>query len=127
RKLGPQSSDILKLDEERRAVQTQLQSLQSERNTKSKEIGAVKAKGGDAQVLMDHVNALKDQMTDLEEKERTLAESLNQHLSGLPNILFDEVPDGTDENDNVEVRKVGEPKKLNSKTPEHYDIGEALG
>lgn len=127
RKLGPQSSDILALDEERRAVQTELQGLQSERNTKSKEIGAVKARGGDAQELMDRVNALKDQMTDLEEKERTLAESLNQRLAGLPNILFDEVPDGADENDNVEVRKVGEPKKLNSPTPEHYDIGEALG
>ena len=127
RKLGPQSSDILKMDEERRALQTELQGLQSERNTKSKEIGAVKAKGGDAQDLMNHVNALKDLMTDLEEKERTVAESLNQHLSGLPNILFDEVPDGADEDDNVEVRKVGEPKKLNSKTPEHFDIGEKLG
>lgn len=127
RKLGPQSPDILKLDEERRAVQTELQGLQTERNAKSKEIGAVKAKGGDAQELMDRVSALKDQMTALEEKERTLGESLNQHLASLPNILFDEVPDGKDENDNVEVRKIGEPKKLNSKTPEHYDIGEALG
>lgn len=127
RKMGPQSSDILKMDEERRAVQTELQGLQSERNTKSKEIGAVKAKGGDAQDLMNHVNALKDQMTDLEEKERTLAESLNQHLASLPNILFDDVPDGADENDNVEVRKVGMPKKLDYQTPEHFDIGEALG
>ncbi len=127
RKLEPQSPAILKLDEERRAVQTELQRLQAARNDKSKQIGEVKKSGGDAQALMDEVSALKNQMTDLEEKERTIGESLNLHLSSLPNILFDEVPDGKDENDNVEVRKVGEPKKLNSKTPEHFDIGEKLG
>jgi seryl-tRNA synthetase len=127
RKLGPQSADILKMDEERRAVQTELQSLQSERNTKSKEIGAVKAKGGDAQALMDHVNALKEQMHELEVRADTLGAALEVHLSSLPNILFDDVPDGADENDNVEVRKIGEPKKLNSQTPEHFDIGEKLG
>lgn len=127
RGIGPQSPAILALDEERRAVQTELQSIQSERNATSKEIGALKAKGGDAQGLMDAVNAMKGQMGALEEKERGLAEQLNQRLAALPNILFDDVPDGADENDNVEVEKIGEPKKLNSKTPEHYDIGEALG
>lgn len=127
RKLGPQSSDILKLDEERRAVQTTLQRHQSARNEKSREIGEIKKAGGDATEAMNYVATLKDEMSRLEEAERTIAESLNMHLSSLPNILFDDVPDGADENDNVEVRKVGEPKKLNSQTPEHFDIGEKLG
>ncbi|MGB1077215.1 MAG: serine--tRNA ligase, partial [Bdellovibrionales bacterium] len=51
--------------------------------------------------------------------------SLNQHLAGLPNIMFDDVPDGADEDENVEVRKWGEPKT--EQVPEHFDIGEALG
>lgn len=121
----PQSSTLLALDEERRSVQTELQELQAERNEASKKIGEVKKAGGDAQDAMDAVAALKDKMADLEERERTVANSLNQHLSGLPNILGDDVPDGADEDENVEVHKWGEPK--GDKTPEHYEIGEALG
>ncbi len=127
RKLGPQSADILKMDEERRSVQTQLQSLQASRNTKSQQIGEAKKSGGDAEHLMMEVANIKSEMVALEEQEKMLGESLNQHLASLPNVLFDEVPDGKDEDDNVEVRKVGEPKKLNTKTPEHFDIGEQLG
>lgn len=127
RGLSAQTPDILKLDADRRAVQTEMQELQNLRNTKSKEIGAIKGKGGDATDLMNEVAAMKDRMAELETKEATLAESLNQHLASLPNMLDDDTPDGKDENDNREVRKVGEPKKLNSKTPEHFEIGEALG
>ena len=127
RGLSSQTPEILKLDSERRAVQTEMQELQNARNTKSKEIGAIKAKGGDAAAIMNEVAAMKDRMTELEQREATLAEALNQHLASLPNMLDDDTPDGKDENDNKEVRKVGEPKKLNSQTPEHFEIGEALG
>lgn len=126
RKLGPQSGTILKMDEERRGVLTQLQTLQAERNEKSKAIGEIKKSGGDAQAAMDEVATIKDQMSALEEKERTLGEALNQHLAGLPNILFDDVPEGADENDNVEIRKWGEPRPSKD-IPDHSDIGEGLG
>lgn len=127
RGLSPQTPDILRMDTDRRAVQTEMQDLQNARNTKSKEIGAIKGKGGDAMVLMNEVAAMKNQMTELEQREATLAEALNQHLASLPNLLDDETPDGQDENDNKEVRKVGEPKKQNSVAPDHVAIGEALG
>ncbi len=127
RKLAPQSSAILKLDEERRAVQTELQTLQSARNEKSKEIGQIKSKGGDAAALMEEVNAMKDRMADLEAKERNLADDLTQLLASLPNVQALDIPDGDGEEQNVELRKVGEPKKTNEKIPEHSDIGEALG
>ena len=125
----PQSPAILKLDEERRSVQTELQTIQQERNEKSKEIGKIKSQGGDAQETMDAVSALKDKMGELEEKDRALGEELKTILSGLPNILKDDVPDGEDENDNVEVRVWGEPKNKfgANECPEHYEIGEALG
>jgi seryl-tRNA synthetase len=141
RGLEPQSPAILKLDEERRAVQTELQVVQQERNEKSKEIGKIKSQGGDAQAIMDEVSALKDRMAEMEERERTLGESLNQHLAGLPNILFNEVPDGVDESDNVEVRDymplespaMGSAKgkaelaHAGKSVPEHFEIGEKLG
>lgn len=127
RGLSPQTPEILRMDTDRRAVQTEMQDLQNARNTKSKEIGTIKGKGGDAAVLMNEVAAMKDRMTELEHREATLAEALNQHLASLPNMLDDATPDGKDENDNKEVRKVGEPKKQNSIAPDHVAIGEALG
>jgi seryl-tRNA synthetase len=127
RKLAPQTPEILKLDEDHRAVQTQLQELQQQRNEKSKEIGKIKGQGGDAQGIMDEVAALKDKMTALEDQERMLGETLHGLLAALPNIMADDVPDGADENDNVEVRKHDTPKLQNSEAKEHFEIGEELG
>lgn len=127
RGLDKQTPDILRMDEERRKVQTQLQSIQEERNTKSKKIGEIKREGGDAQAIMDEVAALKDKMAELEEREATLAEALNQHLSAIPNLLHDDVPDGADEDENVEIRTFGQPKNLNSEAPDHTQIGEEMG
>lgn len=128
RGLGAQSPEILELDEQRRAVQTELQVIQAERNETSKQIGVIKKSGGDAQDAMDAVGLLKDKMAELEEQERAVAETLKTLLSSLPNIMKDDVPDGADEDDNVEIKTWGEPKMPNgaNNAPEHYDIGEAL-
>ena len=125
RGLEAQSPSILQLDEERRAVQTELQELQAKRNEESKKIGEIKKAGGDAQEAMDAVAAMKTQMGELEERERTLGESLNQRMAGLPNILADDVPDGADEDENVELHQWGEVKVESG--PDHAEIGEALG
>jgi seryl-tRNA synthetase len=126
RKLEPQSPAILKLDEERRTLQTELQKLQSERNEKSAKIGEIKKARGDAQAIMDEVATIKARITGLEEKEKAVADSLNEVLSSLPNILADDVPDGVDESGNKEVRRHGEPKRAND-VKDHVDIGESLG
>jgi seryl-tRNA synthetase len=120
-----QSEAILKLDEERRGAQKELQELQAKRNAESQKVGEIKKAGGDASDVMAQVAAMKAEMGRLEAEEATLAESLNQHLASLPNVMFDDVPEGADENANKEVRKWGEPRK--DKTPEHFEIGEALG
>lgn len=127
RGLSAQTPAILKLDEERRNLQTTMQTLQSERNEKSKQIGVIKAKGGNATGEMHDVGVLKDQIGKLEAQEKAVADQLHDILSALPNRLSDEVPDGPDEHSNVEVRKFGEPKRANSVTPDHADIGEKLG
>ena len=124
RKMGPQSGDILRMDEERRKVMTELQELQAVRNEKSKMIGQIKKEGGDAQAVMDEVSALKTRMGELEERDRSLLEQTSQHLAALPNIMSEDVPDGADEAENIELRVWGEPRK--DKTPEHFEIGEAL-
>ncbi|MGZ9097091.1 MAG: serine--tRNA ligase [Micavibrio sp.] len=127
RGLSAQTPAILKLDEERRNAQTEMQALLQRRNEASKEVGEIKKKGGDAAALMAEVASLKDRTVELEQREATLAESLTQHLSSLPNMLDDDVPDGADEHANVELRKSGELKKLNSEAPDHVAIGEGLG
>lgn len=127
RGLEPQTPAILKLDEDRRAAQTEVQSLLQRRNEASKEIGQLKAKGGDAAALMAEVAGLKDRTATLEQAESALAESLNGLLSALPNMLEAAVPDGADEHGNQEVRRHGEPKKLERDAPDHVAIGEALG
>lgn len=121
----PQSKAILKLDEERRGVQTELQELQAQRNAESQKIGEIKKSGGDASAQMEKVAGLKAQMGELEDKEKTLGEDLKGLLEGLPNIMADDVPDGADEDENVELRKWGEIKS--PKGPDHVEIGEALG
>ena len=126
RGLAPQSGPVLALDERRRAVQTELQRLQSRRNDASKEIGVTKKQGRDAQPLIDEVARLKDIMGGLEDEERRLAEALNGMLAELPNRPADDVPDGLDESANVELRRHGEP--VQPADPwEHFDLGERLG
>ena len=114
------------MDEQRRGLQTQLQQLQQQRNEKSKEIGALKAKKQDVQSAMDAVAAMKIRMTELEVDEQAVATQLNELLSALPNQLATDVPEGADESGNVELRKFGEPTRKND-ARDHVDIGEALG
>src|SRR5688500_6215728 len=127
RGLSAQTHVILRLDEERRIAQTAMQTLLQRRNEASKEIGQIKAKGADAADLMAEVAAMKTRAAELEQKEAAIAEELTAILSSLPNLLDDDTPDGRDEGDNKEVRKVGEPKKLNGESPDHVAIGESLG
>ena len=127
RGLEPQTPKILELDAKRRAIQTELQELQNERNTKSKEIGAIKAKGGDADSIMAEVASLKDKMATLEASEAALSDELNILLSSIPNQLSDETPNGKDEDDNVEIRRFKDAPNPIPDFPDHVEIGERLG
>lgn len=126
RGLDAQTPEILALDEKRRALMTESQELQAKRNDASKQIGALKAKGGDAAGLMADVAAYKERMTTLDEEEKQLGDKLKDILSRLPNIPDASVPDGADEKGNKEIRKSGTPRLMNS-AKEHFDLGEGLG
>ena len=129
RGLGPQSAEILKLDEERRAHVQKLQDAQATRNAASKEIGKAKASGDEAaaQKLMAEVAEAKAFIQSGEEEERRLDTALRERLEGLPNLPMEDVPQGADESANVEVRVWGDKPKFDFAPKQHFEIGEALG
>ena len=128
RGLEAQTPQILALDTEWRDGQTKLQTLQQKRNELSKEIGKIKSQGGDADSIMAEVAGIKDEMAALEERASILADEINVMLSCLPNILDEAVPEGADEDDNVEVHKWGTPRDVGANDfPDHVAIGENLG
>lgn len=124
-----QSANILALDEKRRAVSTQAQELLSRRNEASKAIGAAMGAGDKdkAEALKAEVMQIKTDLPALEEQERTLTAEQNDLLASLPNLPADDVPEGADEADNVEVSRWGTPRKFAFTPQEHADLGPALG
>jgi seryl-tRNA synthetase len=126
RGVSPMAPEILELDTRRRAAQTTLQEIQARRNEASKEIGKAKREGRDAEALMAEVAGLKDRIQQTEEEERAAGATLDAYLVSLPNLPADDVPDGPDETANVELRRIGEPPRINTAL-EHFDLGEKLG
>lgn len=127
RGLDPQSPAILALDAARRDAQTRAQELQTERNSLSKQIGMLKSKGEDASEVMAQVSQSKDAQAAIEAEASEASTKLTDALAGLPNLPFDEVPDGKTEDDNVEVRRIGEPRAFDFTPKDHVDLGESLG
>ncbi|MEP6967682.1 MAG: serine--tRNA ligase, partial [Pseudomonadota bacterium] len=128
RGLGPRATAILELDGRLRAVQTALQADQSCRNAVSKQIGQAKAAGdeAEAQALMARVDALKTLIGRNAETEARLGDELRDMMAALPNLPAPDVPPGEDEHGNVEVRRWGEPFRIES-PKDHVDLGNGLG
>lgn len=121
--------DLISRDEARRAHLGQLQERQERRNAASKEIGNAMRSGdaAKAEELKGEVTAIKAWLAGAEAMERELDKALDEALAVLPNVPAHDVPVGADEHDNVEVRKVGEPRQRSIWTREHFEIGETLG
>jgi seryl-tRNA synthetase len=125
----PMAATLLALDDKRRSVIQKLQDMQSRRNAASKEIGiALGQKNSElAERLKAEVATIKETMPVAEQEERDAVAALDDALSRIPNIPFDDVPVGKDEHDNVVKHVVGEKPRWNHAAKEHYEIGEALG
>ena len=126
---APLAEQLLKLDEERRAHLTRLQTLQGRRNEASKAIGKAKGTGDEAgaEELIREIGEIKEAIQDGEETERRIDKSLEDALARIPNIPLDDVPEGADEADNVEIRRHGEAPNFGFAPKEHYELGEGLG
>ena len=126
---APLSAQILALDEQSRAIKTQLQVGQARRNEASKLIGQAMAAGDKdkAEALKAEVAALKDGTPALEAQERELGDALTAMLAAIPNLPADDVPEGADEDANVEVSRWGTPRVFEFAPQDHADFGPALG
>lgn len=120
----PASDAVLALDEARRAKISAAETAQAEQNKASKEVGAAKAKGDDAEFerLRALVSEKKAEVAAMQTEAKALDAQLTDMLMELPNRPFDDVPDGADEADNVELRRWGTPTTYDFMPKEHYEI-----
>ena len=116
-----------RLESQRKQLQTDAESTQAEKNALSKQIGKVKAEGGDMDALMAQVNGMGDKLDQLQDALKNVQQELDAFLLNIPNTPDESVPAGRDESDNVEVRKVGTPKVFPYTPRDHVDLGESLG
>ena len=115
------------LETQRKALQVRTQQLQSERNSRSKNIGKAKAAGEDIQPLLAEVGKLGDELKQAEAELAALQDKLNGMLAALPNLLDADVPDGKSEDDNVVIRSWGTPPTFDFEPKDHVDLGERDG
>ena len=118
---------IQSLESRRKSLQSEAESLQGQRNAVSKRIGEAKAKGEDAQPLIDSVADLGDQIKDRQVTLVEVQSAIQDIYCGIPNLPHESVPIGKDESQNVEVRKWGTPKQFDFTVKDHVEIGEKLG
>ncbi|WP_159877806.1 serine--tRNA ligase [Aquitalea denitrificans] len=115
------------MEADRKALQTRMQELQSHRNATSKQIGEAKRKGEDVSAIMAEVANLGDELKAAEAAFEAVQAKLDALLMSIPNLPNESVPVGKDENDNVEVRRVGVPRQFDFEVKDHVDIGTPLG
>lgn len=115
------------LESERKSLQTRMQELQAKRNASSKQIGVAKGKGEDVSAILAEVATLGDELKAAEQGFDTVQKQLDAWLMSIPNLPHESVPAGKDENDNVEVRRVGVPRQFDFEVKDHVDVGAPLG
>lgn len=106
---------------------TNLENLQAVQNAKSKEMGIIARNGGDMKALKAELDANKIKIAELNSVVSECEEKLNAIAAVVPNIIDDDVPFGADENENVCVKSVLEPRQFDFTPKEHYELGESLG
>ena len=111
------------LEAQRKDLSVKTQDLQNERNTKSKSSGKAKASGEDITPLLAEVSTLGDDLDAAKKQLDDVQGQIHEMMMGMPNLLDDSVPEGKSEDDNIEVRKWGEPKALDFEAKDHVELG----
>lgn len=117
---------IVELYQKKRELQKEGDDLRNKKKNISKEIGIKKSKKEDASELMKEAELIQSRLDEIEKNEKEVEEKLYSTALLIPNIPMDDVPDGSDESYNVEIKRWGEPRKFNFKPLTHYEIGENL-
>ncbi len=126
RKDGFDVETLLGIDEKRRRVLVELEKLKNRQNETSKIISNNKKDGKDVSSIMEDMKVLSDEIKGLDSEVRNIDEELNKILLTIPNIPNESVPMGDSDEDNVEIRRWGEPKKFDFEPKPHWEIGENL-
>ncbi len=121
--------ELLDIDEERRSIIKEVEQIKAEKNKLSKEIGQLfrEGKKEEAEKAKEEVHAKNKKIEQLEKELKEIESRFNRLLLSIPNIPHPTVPVGEDEEDNVEVRRWGEPRKFDFEPVPHWEIGEKLG
>ncbi|WP_425449453.1 serine--tRNA ligase [Dethiothermospora halolimnae] len=117
---------ILELDEKRRELLVEVENMKAKQNTVSKEIPKLKKEGRDISDILKEMKTLSQDIKDMDPKVKEIEGELNNILLTIPNIPNPEVKVGNDEEDNMEIRKYGEPKEFEFEAKPHWDIGTEL-
>ncbi|GAA3901515.1 serine--tRNA ligase [Halomonas cibimaris] len=118
---------LAELESRRRELQTRTEQLQNERNTRSKMIGKAKASGQDIQPLLDEVSDLGERLDAAKQALADVQEEWDDAVSGIPNLPHESVPEGRNEDDNVELHRVGTPRRFDFEVLDHVDLGKKSG
>ena len=118
---------VTELEAERKAIQTETEQLQNDRNSRSKNVGKAKAAGEDIAPLIAEMNTMGERLDECKTKLNAVQSQLDDILSGVPNLPHESVPEGADEEDNVSVLTWGEPRSFDFEPKDHVDVGAGLG
>ncbi len=119
-------SELLGYDDERKELIYKTEQLKNKQNTVSKQIPAMKKEGKDTAPIFAEMKQLSDEVKELDSKIRELDAKIEAILLTIPNIPNETVPDGETDEDNVEIRKWGEPTKFDFEPKAHWELGESL-
>ncbi|MHA7967608.1 serine--tRNA ligase [Paenibacillus sp. CAU 1782] len=120
-------ADFPQLDEKRRGLIVETEQLKNRRNTVSQEVAKLKKSGGDAEALILEMREVGDRIKEIDDELRVLEEQVNGILLAIPNLPHESVPVGASEDDNVELRRIGEPTEFSFEPKAHYDVAAELG
>ena len=118
---------VIEIDEKRRSIIEKVETMKSEQNTVSKQIPALKKEGKDTSQIFKEMKTLSDAIKELDLEVKELDEELKNTLLEIPNTPHESVVEGETDEDNVELRKFGEPKKFDFEPKAHWDVGTDLG
>nr|MDY5756218.1 serine--tRNA ligase [Eubacteriales bacterium] len=127
RNKGADVSGLLELDEKRRSLIVEVESLKAKRNEDSAKVPQLKKQGLDASELLAEMKLVADKIKELDAELSEIDAQLDDMLMKIPNIPHESVPDGADDKDNAEIRRYGKPTEFSFEPKAHWDIGETLG
>jgi seryl-tRNA synthetase len=124
---GADVSEVLSLDEKRRELIQKVEVLKAKRNEASAKVPQLKKQGEDVTELLAEMKTVADEIKELDGELAGIDEKFDELLLKIPNIPHESVPDGADDKDNQELRRVGTPREFGFEPKAHWDIGEGLG